>query len=68
MKITNIKPFPVWVGHRNQHIVKVETDEGIYGWGEILGFRVEIGKQAVCRLIQILLKEFGSEHWSDTLS
>ena len=34
MKITDIKPFPVWVGHRNQHIVKIETDEGIYGWGE----------------------------------
>jgi len=23
-----------WVGHRNQFIVKVETDEGIHGWGE----------------------------------
>ena len=34
MKITAIKPYPVWVGHRNQLIVKVETDEGIYGWGE----------------------------------
>ena len=34
MKITDIKPFPVWVGHRNQLIVKVETDEGIFGWGE----------------------------------
>ena len=34
MKITDIKPYPVWVGHRNQLIVKVETDEGIYGWGE----------------------------------
>jgi galactonate dehydratase len=34
MKITAIKPFPVWVGHRNQLIVKVETDEGVYGWGE----------------------------------
>ena len=34
MKITDIIPYPVWVGHRNQHIVKVETDEGIYGWGE----------------------------------
>ena len=20
MKITDIKPYPVWVGHRNQHI------------------------------------------------
>jgi len=34
MKITAIKPYPVWIGTRNQLIVKVETDEGIYGWGE----------------------------------
>ena len=34
MRITDIKPFPVWVGTRNQMLVKVETDEGIYGWGE----------------------------------
>ena len=34
MKITDVKPYPVWIGHRNQLIVKVETDEGIYGWGE----------------------------------
>lgn len=34
MKITDIKPYPVWIGHRNQTIVKVETDEEIYGLGE----------------------------------
>ncbi len=34
MKITDIKSYPVWVGHRNQMLVKVETDEGLYGWGE----------------------------------
>lgn len=34
MKITDIKVYPTWVGSRNQLIVKVETDEGIYGWGE----------------------------------
>jgi L-alanine-DL-glutamate epimerase and related enzymes of enolase superfamily len=34
MKITDIKPLPVWVGTRNQLVVKVETDEGIYGLGE----------------------------------
>ncbi len=34
MKITAVRPYPVWVGHRNQLLVKVETDEGMYGWGE----------------------------------
>jgi len=34
MKITDIKSYPTWVGHRNQLVVKVETDEGIYGLGE----------------------------------
>lgn len=34
LQITDIKPYPAWVGHRNQLLVKVETNEGIYGWGE----------------------------------
>ena len=34
MKITAIKPFIAWVGIRNQLLVKVETDAGIFGWGE----------------------------------
>src|SRR3569623_3452273 len=34
MKITAITPYPVWVGIRNQMLVKVETDEGVFGWGE----------------------------------
>ncbi|MEZ4678934.1 MAG: hypothetical protein R2932_32435 [Caldilineaceae bacterium] len=34
MKITDIKCYPVWVTNANQCLVKIETDEGIYGWGE----------------------------------
>src|SRR3954452_18554253 len=34
MKITSIIPSPAWVGIRNQLLVKVETDEDIFGWGE----------------------------------
>ncbi len=34
MKITAVKSFPVWIGHRNQLLLKVETEDGIFGWGE----------------------------------
>lgn len=34
MKITAVKGFPVKVGHRNQYVVKIETDDGRYGVGE----------------------------------
>ncbi len=34
LKITAIKPYPVWVGIRNQLLVKIETDQGLSGWGE----------------------------------
>ena len=34
MKITAIKSYAVKVGIRNQLLVKIETDDGIFGWGE----------------------------------
>ena len=34
MRITAVKPHPVRIATRNQMLVKIETDEGIYGWGE----------------------------------
>jgi galactonate dehydratase len=34
MKIAGITSFPVWIGHRNQLLVKIWTDDGIVGWGE----------------------------------
>lgn len=34
MKITEIRIFPIWATFRNQLIVKVESDQGYYGWGE----------------------------------
>ena len=30
MYISDIKCYPVWVGIRNQLLVKIETNEGIY--------------------------------------
>ncbi|WP_127754864.1 MULTISPECIES: mandelate racemase/muconate lactonizing enzyme family protein [unclassified Devosia] len=34
LKITAITPFAVRVGIRNQFLLKIETDGGIFGWGE----------------------------------
>lgn len=32
--ISAVRPFAVWIGRRNQLIVKIETETGLYGWGE----------------------------------
>lgn len=34
MKITGVTPYVAWIGFRNQMLVKVEADNGQYGWGE----------------------------------
>ena len=34
MKIVAIKTFMASMGRRSRALVKVETDEGVYGWGE----------------------------------
>ena len=43
MKITDIKPYNVWVDRRNQMLVKIETDEDICGWRESSFFGIELG-------------------------
>jgi galactonate dehydratase len=34
LTIREVEAFPVWVGHRNQLLVKVTADDGTFGWGE----------------------------------
>lgn len=34
MKITGVKAYPAQVGGRSQLFLKIETDAGIFGWGE----------------------------------
>ena len=34
LRIKSIKAYPIWIGNRNQLLVKIETDKDIYGWGE----------------------------------
>jgi galactonate dehydratase len=49
VKITAIHSLIVWVGSRNQLIVKGETDEVLYGWGE---FGLSGGARAVVGAIE----------------
>jgi galactonate dehydratase len=56
MKITAIKAYPVWVGVRNQLLVKIETDEGIHGWGESgLSFREKAVVGAIEHFAEFLI-------------
>lgn len=34
MRIVDVTPIPVWVGQRNQLLVRIETSDGTVGWGE----------------------------------
>ena len=47
MKITDIKPYIAWEGIRNLFLLKVESDEGFYGWGEGGLSGRELGVQGV---------------------
>ena len=52
MKITAIKSYPAWSVWRNVFLVKIETDEGIYGWGEGGTAWRELGMEGVNRPLQ----------------
>jgi L-alanine-DL-glutamate epimerase-like enolase superfamily enzyme len=58
MKVTNIKNYPVKDDERGYFIVKVETDESIYGLGkiDIRNWRGTIDK-AIEHLSQIVVGE-----------
>ena len=58
MKITQIKSFMIGDDDRRYHIVKVETDEGIYGLGEVgIGFWGAAIEQALGHLSEIVVGE-----------
>jgi galactonate dehydratase len=49
VRITDVKTFCARVGRRNQVLVKVETDKGIYGWGEAGLFTRELAVEGAVR-------------------
>ena len=49
MKITEIKTYLIDAFRTNWAFIKVETDEGLYGWGEAVASGA--AKQAVSELL-----------------
>ena len=55
MKITNIENFIVDAGWRPWGFVKVETDEGIYGWGEAYSTGPDLSVEPIADYILSLI-------------
>lgn len=52
MKITKITPYPFFAGPKNLMLCRVDTDEGVYGWGE--GYVVQGKEKAVQNYIEAM--------------
>ena len=51
MKITAIKTFIANFGHRSRGLIKVETDEGIDGWGEAYSVGPDLSVEPIANYI-----------------
>ena len=56
MKITGIKTFMGLFSGRNRALIKVETDEGIYGWGEAYSIGPELSIEPIADYIFEMIK------------
>lgn len=67
MKVARIETFRFWAKWKNWLFVKVETDDGLYGWGEAsLAGAIEAVEHAVHELGEVLIGQDPSgveRHW-----
>lgn len=56
MKITNIKTVVALFGNRPRALVKVETDEGLYGWGEAYSTGPDLSVEPIANYIFEMIK------------
>ena len=56
MKITAIKTFMALFGNRPRGLIKVETDEGIYGWGEAYSTGPDLSVEPIADYIFEMIK------------
>lgn len=67
MKVTGVRTYKFWVDWCNWLLVRVETDEGLYGWGEgSLHGSIEAVETAIHELADVLIGQDPSgpeRHW-----
>ena len=56
MKITNIKTHMARFGNRPRGLIKVETDEGLYGWGEAYSVGPDLSVEPIANYIFEMIK------------
>ena len=56
MKITSIKTFVAQFGNRPRALLKVETDDGIYGWGEAYSTGPDLSVEPIADYIFEMIK------------
>ena len=56
MKITSIKTFMARWGSRPRGLIKVETDEGLYGWGEAYSIGPDLSVEPIADYIFEMIK------------
>ena len=56
MKITAVKTFLAVLGKRPRALIKVETDEGVYGWDEAYSNGPELAARPIADYIFEMIK------------
>ena len=56
MKITAIKTYMAVFGNRPRGLIKVETDEGIHGWGEAYSTGPDLSVEPIADYLEVLIK------------
>jgi galactonate dehydratase len=56
VKITGIKTFVAQFGNRPRALLKVETDEGVYGWGEAYSTGPDLSVEPIANYIFEMIK------------
>ena len=56
MKITNIQTYVAYYNHRTRALIKVDTDNGLYGWGEAYSTGPDLSVEPIAKYILEMIR------------